>query len=79
MAVTQYAFFVNSDACSGCKTCIGMCPYKAITFDEEKKIAILNEVLCRACGTCVAACPSGALDGKHFTRDAVLAEMGGVL
>ncbi len=70
---------LDEEICSGCKTCIVMCPYKAISFDEGKKHAVLNEVLCRACGTCVASCPSGALDGKFFTREAVLAEMGGVL
>ena len=27
------------EECSGCKTCIPLCPYSAITFDAEKKKA----------------------------------------
>lgn len=70
---------IDEDRCSGCKTCINMCPYKAITYNAEKKHAQLNEVLCRGCGTCVAACPSGCITGKHFTREEILAEIGGVI
>jgi len=57
-----------SDAfCTGCQTCISVCPYGAITFDEVKRISVVNEVLCHGCGSCVAACPSGAASLKHFT------------
>jgi heterodisulfide reductase subunit A len=52
--------------CAGCKSCIGLCPYKAITYDELKKIAVINEILCKGCGTCVAACPSKAIVQNHF-------------
>lgn len=66
---------IDEDVCSGCKVCIGLCPYKAISFDEEKKVSVVNEVLCRGCGTCVAACPSGAITGRHFTSGEILAEI----
>jgi heterodisulfide reductase subunit A len=52
--------------CAGCKSCIGLCPYKAITFDELKKVAVINEILCKGCGTCVSACPSKAIVQNHF-------------
>lgn len=70
---------IDEDLCSGCKTCIGMCPYKAIYFDEEEKHAKINEVLCRGCGACVAACPSGVIKAKHFTDEQIMAEIGGLL
>ena len=44
--------------CSGCMTCIPLCPYKAISHDTERKIAVIDAALCKGCGTCVAACPS---------------------
>ncbi|MBI3987713.1 MAG: CoB--CoM heterodisulfide reductase iron-sulfur subunit A family protein, partial [Lentisphaerae bacterium] len=70
---------VDEDRCSACKSCMSVCPYKAIAFDAEKEVAHVNPVLCVGCGTCVAACPSGAIKGKHFTQDQIFAEIEGVL
>jgi len=57
---------ISESFCIGCKTCLTVCSYGAITFDEEKKVSVVNEVICRGCGNCVAACPSGAASIKHF-------------
>jgi heterodisulfide reductase subunit A len=70
---------IDEEHCAGCKICIDLCSYKAITFDEEKKISHINEALCKGCGTCVAACPSGAITGRHFTTEQILSEIEGVL
>ncbi|HMK48597.1 MAG TPA: CoB--CoM heterodisulfide reductase iron-sulfur subunit A family protein, partial [Thermodesulfovibrionales bacterium] len=70
---------VDGDACSGCMTCIGLCPYKAITFDKEKKVSVINAALCKGCGTCVAACPSRSIKGRHFTTEQIFAEIREVL
>lgn len=70
---------VDEVLCSGCKTCIDLCPYKAISFDEEKKLASINDALCKGCGTCAAACPAGAIVARGFTTDQILAQVEGVL
>ena len=70
---------VNEALCGGCKTCIGLCPYTAISFNEEKGVAVINEALCKGCGTCVAACPASAITGAGFTDDQILAELTGLL
>jgi heterodisulfide reductase subunit A len=72
---------VNTERCSGCKVCHGVCPYKAISFtvEVEGERATVNALLCQGCGTCVAACPSGAMRGNHFTNDQILAEIEAVL
>jgi heterodisulfide reductase subunit A len=70
---------VQEELCSGCKICNLLCPYGAISFDEEKEVSQVNEALCKACGVCVAACPSGAITGKHFTSEQIMAEIEGVL
>ncbi|MBM3860066.1 MAG: CoB--CoM heterodisulfide reductase iron-sulfur subunit A family protein [Verrucomicrobia bacterium] len=71
--------FVVEQECSGCKTCIPMCPYTAISRNEDKKIAVINEALCKGCGTCVAACPSGAIKQNLFEDDEIFEEINGVL
>jgi heterodisulfide reductase subunit A len=71
--------FVIEELCSGCKTCIAICPFSAISFDAEKKVAAVNGALCKGCGTCVAACPSGALQQNLFTDEEIFHEIEGVV
>ncbi len=70
---------VDEEHCAGCKVCVELCPYKAISFDDEKKVSRVNDAVCKGCGVCVAACPSGAITGRHFTTEQILAEIEGVL
>jgi heterodisulfide reductase subunit A len=70
---------VDEDLCSGCKTCISLCPYKAITYGQKNKVVSVNEVLCRGCGICVAACPSAAIKARNFTDKQIVAEINGLL
>jgi heterodisulfide reductase subunit A len=70
---------VLEEVCSGCKTCVPMCPYLAISFREDKKKAEINEVLCKGCGTCVAACPSGSIAQHQFEDEEIFEEIAGVL
>jgi heterodisulfide reductase subunit A len=65
--------------CTGCQTCIEVCPYGAISFDEDRQISVVNEVLCHGCGNCAAACPSGAARLKHFTFPQLYQELKEVL
>jgi heterodisulfide reductase subunit A len=69
---------VDEKLCSGCKTCITLCPYSAISFDEERNVASVNEALCKGCGTCVAACPADAITARHFSDAQILAEVEGL-
>ncbi len=71
--------YVIEEDCSGCKTCIPLCPYSAITFKADVKKAEVNPALCKGCGTCVAACPSGSLQQHLFEDDEIFEEIEGVL
>jgi len=70
---------IDEDKCSGCRICNTVCPYQAISFDEEEKVSKLNEILCKGCGTCVAACPSGAITGAGFTDRQISEELKAIL
>jgi len=70
---------VEEKLCTGCKSCLKVCPYDAITRDEEKNVAVVNTALCMGCGTCVAACPSGAIKQFGFGDDMVLSELDALL
>lgn len=74
--------FIVEENCSGCKTCIGLCPFTALIYKDEadeRGFTEVNEALCKGCGTCVAACPSGAIQQHLFTDDQIFEEIHGVL
>lgn len=66
---------VSSTLCGGCHTCLSVCPYQAITFDQQMGVAEVNDLLCRGCGVCVASCPSSAIVARHFTDQQITAEI----
>ena len=62
---------VDEEACTGCRACVGACPYGIITMDPVTDKAIK----CDLCGgeepVCVAICPSnvlGALDDVEVSE-----------
>jgi len=71
--------WIDPDVCAGCQTCIKLCAYSAIDFDERRGISVVNEALCKGCGSCSGFCPSGAAQVKHFNERQVFAELDGVL
>ncbi len=56
---------IIDEKCTGCKLCIGGCPFNAIIV-EDKKAQILDN--CTLCGACVSSCKFGAID---FQKDEV--------
>lgn len=71
--------YILEDECSGCKSCIPLCPYTAILFEDGKQKAFINEALCKGCGTCVGSCPSGSIVQNLFEDQEIFSEIEGVL
>jgi heterodisulfide reductase subunit A len=71
--------YIHEEDCSGCKSCIAICPYTAISFDGGKQKAVINPALCKGCGTCVASCPSGSIGQNLFEDQEIFEEIHGVL
>lgn len=70
--------YVVEEYCTGCKVCISLCPYDAISFDEDGKVAVITTALCKGCGACVASCPTNAMHLRHFEDEQILAQIEGV-
>ena len=73
------AAYVIEEVCSGCKTCVPMCPFSAIAFLPEERKAQINQAMCKGCGTCVAACPSGSIHQHLFEDQQIFEEIEGIL
>jgi heterodisulfide reductase subunit A len=65
--------------CSGCKTCLNLCAFDAISFDEGNKTSSIDEMLCQGCGVCVSACPVGAINLGNYSSDQMLGQIEGIL
>jgi heterodisulfide reductase subunit A len=70
--VEPYYSVVDEDKCAGCKICISVCPYNAISINERDKSEV-NPALCKGCGTCTATCASGAITSQHYTDGQIAA------
>jgi len=70
---------VDESRCAGCRICIGTCGYGALCHDEDRHVAVINDLICRGCGFCAAACPAEAIGPKHFKSRAILSEISGLL
>lgn len=66
--------YIVEEKCSGCRTCIPICPFSAISRNERER-AEINPALCTGCGTCVATCPSGAIKQNLFEDEQIYAEI----
>jgi heterodisulfide reductase subunit A len=65
---------VDEEVCTGCGTCIDLCPYGAIERTEDDKAHVV-EVMCKGCGICAASCPERAIEIKGFTMEQMIAQM----
>ncbi|MEJ2657792.1 MAG: FAD-dependent oxidoreductase, partial [Desulfobacterales bacterium] len=71
--------WIDPNICAGCRTCIGLCPYTAITYNARTGVSVVNEALCKGCGSCAGFCPSGAAQVKHFNEKQMFAELEGII
>jgi heterodisulfide reductase subunit A len=70
---------VRKTLCTGCGMCVEVCPYEAISLEDER--AVVNEVLCEGCGTCTATCLRSAIFVKNLSpgqvHEMIKAALGG--
>jgi heterodisulfide reductase subunit A2 len=67
---------INPASCVGCLACVGVCPYDAISFNNETKVCEINEILCKGCGNCASTCPSDSATLKGFKPEQLLSQIG---
>jgi len=49
---------IDKEACTGCGSCVEVCPFAALSLVEG--VAVVNDN-CTACGACLPECPVEAL------------------
>jgi Pyruvate/2-oxoacid:ferredoxin oxidoreductase delta subunit len=64
---TYHLSIIDTDACTGCGTCLEWCPTDAIALDENG-VARRDESACLGCGVCARFCPESAISLKEGLR-----------
>ncbi len=64
---TYYLSVIDGNTCSGCGTCVDLCPTDAIALNEEG-VAQRDEEACFGCGVCARSCPEEAISLKEGLR-----------
>jgi len=70
---------INPKTCVGCKGCMDMCPYGAISYNDEDNICQVNEILCKGCGCCASTCPSHSAVLRGFKPQQLLSQIRAVV
>ena len=72
---------VEPERCTGCLTCVRVCPYNVPTIDSAQVgaggilgVAQIAPAACRGCGICAAECPAKAIQLQHYRDEQILAK-----
>lgn len=55
------AISINDEICNGCRACMSVCPYGAISMDIERKVAVTCDI-CGGSPECVKWCTTNAIE-----------------
>jgi len=78
LSVEAITAVVDEDLCKKCGLCAPVCPYGAVQW-EKKQTAFITSAACSGCGTCAAECKYGAIEMRHFTDQAIYAQIDAML
>jgi heterodisulfide reductase subunit A2 len=77
-SVEAITAMVDESLCKMCGQCADVCAFKAITW-QKKQAARVISAQCAGCGTCAAECKFGAIEMRHYSDQAVYAQIDAIL
>ncbi|MFB3886215.1 MAG: ATP-binding protein [Thermodesulfobacteriota bacterium] len=57
----EYVAKVNPEECVGCRECIRICQFGAVTYSASNKKAVVDQMWCYGCGVCRSVCKKNAI------------------
>jgi coenzyme F420-reducing hydrogenase delta subunit/formate hydrogenlyase subunit 6/NADH:ubiquinone oxidoreductase subunit I len=65
---------LDSELCSRCYICHTVCPFEAISLNEDG-FPVIDIEKCMVCGICASACPSGIIKPYYYGYDELIKEL----
>jgi NAD-dependent dihydropyrimidine dehydrogenase PreA subunit len=57
----EFVAGIDPDECSGCRECMRICQFGAITYSASNKKVVIDQRWCYGCGVCRSACKKNAI------------------
>lgn len=57
----EYVAKVNPEECTGCRECMRICQFGAVTYSASNKKAVIDQMWCYGCGVCRSVCKKNAI------------------
>lgn len=57
----EYVAEVSSDECTGCRECMRVCQFGAVTYSPSNKKTVIDQRWCYGCGVCRSVCKKNAI------------------
>jgi coenzyme F420 hydrogenase subunit beta len=73
MSIETINIVLEEGLCTGCGTCIAICPKDAITYHIDKQKGVyrpnINQSRCASCGICLKSCPGQGVDFQELNLE----------
>lgn len=73
---------VDATLCTGCGSCVEVCPFQAINLEAQDgllSLSVVDPLLCKGCGLCVPTCPVKAISLQGSSDPQLLAQIKAIL
>lgn len=57
----EYVAEIDAEACTGCRQCMRLCQFGALSFSASCKKSVVDQTWCYGCGICRSVCEKKAL------------------
>ncbi len=71
----EYVAEVISEECTGCRECLRVCQFGAVTYSASNKKAVVDQRWCYGCGICRSVCRKNAIRLEDRVKVPVAAKL----
>jgi NAD-dependent dihydropyrimidine dehydrogenase PreA subunit len=71
----EYVAEIDLDACAGCRECMRVCQFGAVTYSASNKKAVIDQKWCYGCGICRSACKKNAIRLEERSKAPIAANL----